>query len=499
MATRSFFAGAWVVLSVEEIQKDGVGTTTILPLFPAGVAFFLPFTVACGNFLVNLDQSVVVTALPGIGQSLGRAPSQLGLVMTVYILTLLVSMPLGGWLIDRFGSKACYISALIAFGGASIGCGAATTFSALILARGLQGFGGGLMGTVGQVAILRIFPRSKLLKVNIYIQVASQVGPLVGPLVGGALTTYVSWHWIFFVNVPLALASIALAAAYFPSKEHARAVKLDLVGFMLMSGGMTLLIFSMDSLGSGDRSTWLPLALLTFSVIALTATTLYLLQASKPILDLRLLKIRTVRISLLTGGSLDTIGMISITLLLPMMLQVGFGMSAVQSGSWTFMVGIGSLMPRAFLPPLLKRFGFRRILVANTPIVALLTGGFVLFQATTPMWVGLTYIFLFGFFRSIQWGTASNLSYADIGSNYLADFSVLYNGLWRVAASISMGTAMAMLSLLSPDGKTSSTNDFRIVMIVEALIILCALFAYRGLAANDGASISGHQLDLVIE
>ena len=481
-------------MSTDELQ----GTAPLQSL-SASALFFLPFTVACGTFLSSLDQNIVVTALPGIGATLGRAPSQLGLVMTVYILTLLISMPLAGWLTNRFGTKACYIGALLSFAIASIGCGAAPSFWTLILARGLQGFGGGLMGTVGQVAVLRAFPRSKMLKINIYIQLAAQIGPLVGPLVGGALTTYISWHWIFFVNVPLAFGAIALAIAYFPSKEGLRASQLDIVGFILMSVGMTLLIFCMDSLGNGSRSIWAPAGLLTLSILALTGAVLYLLRASKPILDLRLLKIRTVRVSLLTGGGLDTIGMISVTLLLPMMFQVGFGMSAVQSGSWTFVIGLGSMMPRVSLPPLLKRFGFRQILVVNTPVVAFLTAGFVFFQATTPMWAGLTYIFLFGFFRSLQWGTSSNLSYADIGPAYLADFSALYNGLWRVAASVSMGTAMAMLSLLSPDGKAPSVNDFRIVLVVEALIILCALFSYRKLSAEDGASISGHRLELAPE
>src|ERR1700743_3697022 len=217
-------------MSTDELQ----GTAPSQSL-PASAAFFLPFIVACGTFLSSLDQNIVVTALPGIGATLGRAPSQLGLVMTVYILTLLIAMPLAGWLINRFGTKTCYVGALLLFAIASVGCGAAPSFWTLVLARGLQGFGGGLMGTGRQVTVLRAFPRSKMLKINIYIQLAAQIGPLVGPLVGGALTTYISWHWIFFVNIPLALAPAALAIAYFPSKESVHTSQLDIVGFMLMS------------------------------------------------------------------------------------------------------------------------------------------------------------------------------------------------------------------------------------------------------------------------
>jgi EmrB/QacA subfamily drug resistance transporter len=459
----------------------------------ASILTLLPLTVGCGNFMVNLDQNIVVTALPGIGASLGRAPSELGLVITIYVLSLIVSMPLAGWLTERFGTRACYVSALAVFAGASIGCGLANSLWMLVLARALQGFGGAMMGTVGQVAILRAFPRSKILKINIYMSLASQLGPLVGPLVGGALTTYLSWHWIFFVNAPLALGAAALALSCFPAKSPGHVPRLDLTGFMLMSVGMTLLVFSMDSLGDRAGSGWIAAGLLLLSAIALVAAVFYLLRAREPLLDLRLLRIRTVRTSLLTGGGLDTIGMTSVTLLLPLMFQVGFGMTAVQAGSWTFMIGIGSLFPRIFLPSLLKKYGFRRLLVVNTPIVALLIAGFALFQATTPMWLGLAYIFVFGLSRSIQWGTGSNLSYADVTAEQLAHFSALYYMFWRLSVSISMGTATALLSLMASSDGTSSVGDFRVVLVLEAAITLCALLAYRRLAADDGASVSGYQ------
>ncbi|MDY0884328.1 MFS transporter [Dongia soli] len=466
-----------------------------LPL-SASALFFLPLTVACGNFMVNLDQNIVVTALPGISLTLGHAPSQLGLVITVYVLSLIVSMPLGRWLTGRFGTKACYCGALLSFAAASIACGLATSLWTLVLARALQGFGGALMGTVGQVAILRAFPRSRILKINIYMSLASQLGPLVGPLVGGALTTYLSWHWIFFINVPLALGAAALAISYFPPKSPGRVPRLDLIGFLLMSAGMTLLVFSMDSFGDHAYSGWSAISLLMLSVLLLGTAVFYLRQTHNPLLDLRLLNIRTIRISLLTGGGLDPIGLTSVTLLLPMMFQVGFGMTAVESGSWTFVIGIGSVLSRFFLPRLLKQWGFRRILVWNTPVAAALVGGFALFQATTPMWLGLSYIFIFGLFRSVQWGTASNLSYADVTGEQLADFSALYYIFWRLAVSISIGSASALLSLLASGDGSSSPNDFRIIFIVEALITLGALFAYRRLTADDGAAVSGYRSDL---
>src|ERR1043166_7509959 len=272
------------------------------PLSSPGTLFLLALTVASGNFMVNLDQNIVVTALPGIGATLARTPGELGLVITIYVLSLVICMTLGSWLTERFGTRSCYTGALAVFAVASIACGLANSLGILVLARAVQGFGGALMGTVGQVVILRAYPRSRVLKINIYLSLAAQLGSLVGPLVGGALTTYLSWHWIFFINVPLALGATALAMSCFPRKTSGPAPRLDLIGFLLMSTGMTLLVFSMDSLGDRTSSWWMTAGLLVLSAAFLLGAIFYLLRAHHPLLDLRLFKMRAVRASPLTRG-----------------------------------------------------------------------------------------------------------------------------------------------------------------------------------------------------
>ncbi|MDX8444899.1 MFS transporter [Mesorhizobium captivum] len=466
---------------------------------PAGEpSMLLPATVACGVFMTSLDQNVVVTALPGIGESLDRPPGQLGLLITVYVASLIVTMPLGGWLADRFGLRNIYCFALLVFASASALCGLSENMWMLVASRALQGFGGALMGTLGQVVILSSFPRDRTLKINMYISLAGQSGPLVGPLVGGALTTYVSWRWIFYINIPTALTAALLAASLFPTTTKPVRTPFDVPGFLLVGSGMALLVFGMDSLAAKDAAAARIAMELVLAMAILTVAAFYCLRARNPLLDLNLLRIRTFRISFLTGGGLDTIGLSSVVFLLPLMFQLGFGMSAVQAGSLTFVAAIGSLLMRFFMPRLLNRFGFKRVLVVNTPIAALLVAGFALMQESTPAWIVLGYIFVFGLFRSVQWASTGNLAYSDIAPEQLARFSALYYILWQLAVAISVGLAAAMLSLLA-GGDQASVDDYRILFVVEGLITLCALLAYLRLTPRDGAHVSGHGQPLSTE
>ncbi|WP_245487694.1 MFS transporter [Mesorhizobium sp. M4A.F.Ca.ET.022.05.2.1] len=443
--------------------------------------------------MTSLDQNVVVTALPGIGESLARPPSQLGLLITVYVASLIISMPLGGWAADRFGLRNVYCFALLVFASASALCGLSENIWMLVASRALQGFGGALMGTLGQVVILSSFPRDRTLKINMYISLAGQSGPLVGPLVGGTLTTYVSWRWIFYINIPIALIAALLAASLFPSATKPVRTPFDFPGFLLVGSGMALLVFGMDSLAAKDAAAGIIAAELGAAVAILTVASFYCLRVRNPLLDLKLLRIRTFRVSFLTGGGLDTIGLSSVVFLLPLMFQLGFGMSAVQAGSLTFVAAIGSLLTRFMMPRILNRFGFRRVLVTNTPIVACLVAGFASMQASLPAWIVLAYIFIFGVFRSVQWASTGNLSYSDVAPEQLARFSALYYILWQLAVAISVGLAAALLSLLASGGH-ASVNDFRILFLIEGLITLCALFAYLRLTPQDGAHVSGARM-----
>lgn len=455
-------------------------------------SLLVPVTVACGNLMTSLDQNVVVTALPAIGRSLGEPPTQLGSIVTVYTASLIVAMPTGGWAAARFGLRRSYFTAVLIFGSASILCGVASSPWTLNATRSLQGLGGALMSTLGQVAVLSSFPREQTLRINTFVALAKQMGLMFGPLVGGALTACLSWRWIFFVNVPLACAASMGATLFFPVGPSARRMPFDLAGFLLVGAGTVTLVFGLDALSADNLR--IAATELALAVMILAIATIYFLVVPQPLLDIRLLRIRTFRVSFLTGGGIDTITLTSVLFLLPLMFQVGFGMTAVQSGSLTFTAALGSLLARVAMPSLLRRFGFRKVLVFNTPVVAAIAGGFAFFRAGLPSWIAVAYIFTFGMFRAVQWSSTGNLAYSDIRQEQLAHFSALYYILAQLGVAIGIGLASAMLSLLSRHERYASSDGFRVVFVVEGVVTLVALFGYLSLKPEDGIQVSGHRM-----
>ena len=337
---------------------------------PSG-PLFLPLVIASALLMENIDSTVIATSLPAIAVDLHVNPINLKLAFTSYLLTLAVLIPISGWCADRFGSRTVFRAAIAVFTLGSIACGFTNTLFGFVAARALQGAGGAMMVPVGRLIILRTVPKSDLVRALTYLTLPALIGPVFGPMLGGFITTYFHWRWIFWINVPIGFLGIALATRFIPDLREDDRPPLDLIGFVLSGLGLSTLVFGLTAAGGQVMPTLPDAGLILLGAVLMALYIRHAAHHDAPILDLRLLSLRTYRTSVI-GGFFFRAGVGAIPFVLPMMLQVGFGLTPFESGSLTFASAAGALCMKFTAGPILRRLGFRNVLVSNAVISALI-------------------------------------------------------------------------------------------------------------------------------
>ena len=452
----------------------------------------LPLVIASALFLENMDSTVLATSLPAIALDLGIDPIVLKLAFTSYLLSLAVFIPISGWMAERFGARHVFRAAIIVFTFASIACAFTTTLPGFIAARFLQGMGGAMMVPVGRFVLLRAVPKSELVQALSYLTLPALIGPVIGPLIGGFLTTYFHWRWIFFINLPMGLLGIILATRYVPDVKGDHLTPLDGRGFLLSGLGLSSLVFGLTILGREFLPLAVAPALVIFGFLCLALYVLHARHVPHPILKLKLLKLPTFRTSVV-GGFFFRAGIGSNPFLLPLMLQIGFGLSAFQSGSLTFASSAGALIMKFTAPRILKRFGFRQILIVNGLISAAFFGAIALFSETTPHILILAVLLTGGFFRSLQFTCLNAIAYAEVEPSDLSRASSFASVVQQISGSMGVAVAAIILEglqfmrgdlLLKPD-------DFRIAFAVVSVLVASSVLFHRRLDPKAGADVSG--------
>jgi EmrB/QacA subfamily drug resistance transporter len=343
----------------------------------------IPLIVACALFMENLDSTAIATALPTIAAAFGESPVRLSLAITAYLFALAVFIPVSGWIADRFGARRVFRAAILVFVLGSVLCGFAGSVLELVLARILQGMGGAMMVPVGRLVLLRSTPKQDLVRAMAWLTVPALIGPVLGPPLGGFITTYVSWHWIFWINVPIGALGIVLATRFIPDLREERPPPLDLTGFLLSALGLIGLVAAFETAGRDLVPTGVTLLLLASGSAGVG---LYLWHARRvryPLLDLALLRVPTFRAAVV-GGFLFRIGIGALPFLLPLMLQEAFGLNPFDSGLLTFAAAAGAMAMKATAQPILRLFGFKRVLIVNALIGACFLAMNGLFEPSTP-------------------------------------------------------------------------------------------------------------------
>jgi EmrB/QacA subfamily drug resistance transporter len=453
----------------------------------------IPLVVASALFMENMDGTVIATSLPAIALDLGVNAISLKLTFTSYLLSLAVFIPISGWCADRFGARSIFRAAIAVFTVGSIACAFANSLPGFVIARAIQGLGGAMMVPVGRIVILRTVPKSGLVQAFSYLTIPALIGPIIGPVIGGFITTYFHWRWIFWINLPVGVIGIALASLYMPNLGEAARAPLDGLGFLLSGAGLSTLIFGLTNVGRGEASTSVGVALLVFGTTLLVLYVSHARHHSHPIIDLSLLHSLTFRTSVV-GGFLFRTGVGAVPFLLPLMLQLGFGMTPFESGTLTFAAAAGAMLLKFTAPAILRLFGFRKILCFNALISSAFLGSTALFTAQTSHLVILIVLFVGGFFRSLQFTALNAVAYADIPPAKISAATSFSSVVQQLSGSVGVAAAAMVLevSQWARNASELTVRDFSIGFIVVAVISAISAAFHRLLPDEAGGEISGH-------
>ena len=452
----------------------------------------VPMIVACAMFMQNLDSTVIATALPTIARSLGETPLRLNVAITCYLLSLAVFIPISGWTADRFGARRVFSGAIVVFTVGSIGCGFADSLPSLVAARIVQGMGGALMVPVGRLVLLRTVEKSDLVRAMSYVSVPALIGPVMGPPLGGFIVTYASWRWIFFINIPIGVLGIVLVNLLIRDLKESGRRPFDFAGFVLTGIGLATVAFGFENVGRGALPTAAVIALLAVGTICIAAYVRHASRVSHPIIDLALFKIPTYA-SATVGGFLFRMGLGALPFLLPLMLQVGFGLDALSSGLLTFASAAGAMTMKMTAVQIIRALGFRLVLVGDAIISALFLFSYSLFRPDTPHLVIFLALLAGGFFRSLQMTSINTLSYADVPPPMLSRATSLTSMAQQLSqtAGVASGALLLQLMLTLRAGTELTGADFYPAFVGVATISLLSVPFFLRMSADAGAEVSG--------
>jgi EmrB/QacA subfamily drug resistance transporter len=454
---------------------------------------YLPWVVASALFMEQLDSTIVNTAVPAMAASLQVTPLSLKAVVTSYILSLAVCIPVSGWMADRFGTRRVFAAAVAMFTLSSVLCGLSVSVPMLVAARILQGVGAAMMMPVGRLTVIRTFPKGELLRAMNFVIIPALIGPLLGPTVGGLIVHWMSWRVIFFVNVPVGLAALWLIHRHMPDYHGDEARPLDVIGLVLFGAGAALLSWLLEVFGEHHLDVTSAGILLMLSLSLLGAYVQHAGRIEHPLLRLALFRVRTFRVSVV-GGFVTRLGIGGLPFLLPLLYQLGLGRPAWQSGLLMMPAAAAAMGMKVISVRILGRFGYRKVLVLNTVMIGVTLSGYSLVGPGTPVALIVLLSLTQGFFNSLQFSSMNSMAYADVAPADSSMASTIASSLQQM--SLSFGLACGSLITAWYLGDLPQSDQLAVrgalhhaFLTLGALTILSSL-SFWTLRANDGESVS---------
>lgn len=455
-------------------------------------SLIISLTVGGAFLMENLDSTAITTAIPQMAKDFSVDTVTMSTGITAYVIMLAVFIPVSGWVADRYGTRTVFSSAVAGFLLSSIACGLSTTLPAFIVARVFQGISGAMMVPVGRLAVLNNTDKKDLITAIAYITWPGLAGPISGPFLGGLFTTYLSWHWIFFINVPLGVLIIYLTTRHIPNKVSETKRPLDKKGFLLSGIGLSCFMIGIELTGEKNANYLVTGSIVLLALVFLTFAIRHAKRTAHPLIDLSILKIKTFRVTIFTG-TLTKIVINTSPLIIPLLFQIGFGMTAFQSGLLFMASMIGNLCMKPATIWVTRKFNFRAVLIGNGFLLATAIFLQAFLNPEIPIWLIVALLFFSGMTRSMQFSSLSALAYSDIPQSDMSNANTMYSTLQQI--SIAMGITFAAMSLhfaaIFNGNKTYKLEDFQLALFTIAAVCVLSLIQYSKINKTDALNVRG--------
>jgi len=460
---------------------------------PDSTKKLLPVILATAIFMQMLDSTILNTSLPAIARDLNESPLNMQNAIISYVLTLAVFMPVSGFLSDKFGTKRVFMFSLVLFSLGSLFCSLSQNLTQLVVARMVQGVGGSLMTPVGKLALIRTFPKQELLKAMNFAIIPALIGPVLGPLVGGYMVDYLSWHWIFLINIPIGLLGIALSLRFMPDYKSP-IIDFDLKGFLIFAAASLLLSIALELFGNTVHVTPVLLVFLG-GFLMLYFYYRHAKTDNNPIFPLNLFQVRTFRVGIL-GNLATRLGISAIPLLLPMMIQIAYGRSAVTSGWIVAPMAITAMFGKSAVIGILDRFGYRQTLMTNTFVIGFLICCMAIPAVNASIYWYMPIIAVLGFFNSIQFTAMNTISIADLRQYHTSSGNSLVSVNQQLAIGFGVAFGLIVLKIFQGDVKLIHDeihNAFRYTFLVVGALTILSGAIFRRLHDSDGDNMKSDE------
>lgn len=446
----------------------------------------LPLILAISIFMQMLDSTILNTSLPAIARDLQESPLEMQNAIISYVLTLALFMPVSGFLADKFGTRKVFIFSLVVFSLGSLFCALSQNLTHLVISRVIQGIGGSLMTPVGRLALIKTFDKNEIVRAMNFAIIPALIGPVLGPLVGGYMVDYFSWHWIFLINIPIGLIGIFLSLKYMP-EYISETITFDLKGFLIFASASLLISIALESFGTAKNIT----PVLLIFILGFLLIYYYYRHAKKtasPIFPLDLFQVRTFRVGIL-GNMATRLGISSIPLLLPLMVQIAYGETAVVSGWIVAPMALTAMFGKSFVIRVLNYFGYRKTLMTNTFIIGFLICCLGIPGMNTSIWWFTPIIAVLGFFNSIQFTSMNTIAIADLRTSHTSSGNSLLAVNQQLAIGFGIGFGLVVLNIFQKIPQNAGENihlAFRYTFFVVGILTILSGFVFRRLHSRDG-------------